>query len=60
MTGFFSLGFTGLIVASGFAWMFKGPKAAWSVFSWPFKAGFKLSRKMMGGLLVSIGNAIKP
>lgn len=60
MEQFFSLGFTALIIATGFAYMVKGPQAAGKVFTWPFRALWNLFLSLVGGALVSTGNAIKP
>ena len=60
MDQFFSLGLIALIVATGFAYMVKGPQAAGKVFTWPFRALWNLFLSLVGGTLVSTGNAIKP
>lgn len=48
------------IVAIGFAMTVRGPAGASVVFQWPFVNGFRLFRRILGSLFVSIGRAIHP
>jgi hypothetical protein len=60
MEQLFSFGLVILIMATGFAFMIGGSKSAGKVFTWPFRTIWNLFLSLVGGALVSTGNAIKP
>ncbi len=47
------------LVLVGIAMMVRGPQAAATVFTWPFRTGFRLLRRMIGGLLIAVGEFIR-
>ena len=47
------------LVFVGLAVMVRGPQAGMAVFTWPLRAGFRLLRRIIGGLFIALGQAIR-
>ncbi len=47
------------LVIVGIAVMVRGPHAGATVFWWPIRTGFRLLRRMIGGLLIAVGEFIR-
>ncbi len=47
------------LVVVGITVMVRGPQVAATVFMWPFRTGFRLLRRMIGGLLIALGQFIR-
>ncbi len=60
VTALFKMALVLWVMAIGFAMILRGPTGALTTFQWPLARGFRLVRRMIGSLLVSIGQAIHP